>query len=231
MPTNSQISNIRIPTLSDAAVITNAVGNAITDLDRLLIPKYANATARNAANTSPQSGDLCYIIDQAAFNIRIGAGWYPWMTGWATWNPTWTTSTGANIPSLGNGVQVARYYQQGRTVHVKMNITAGSTTDYNSGTTNDNWGWDLPVNPSAAFQNSGVTLIGNGYIATGASGKGRCPVSLFLPGGNINLAQLIVTGADTSFTAFTNSGTVDAVTPYTWTTSGIIHFEGSYEAA
>lgn len=151
---------------------------------------------------------------------------------WQDWTPVWTTSTGANTPSFGNAVIIARYAQSALTVDWRLDIIFGSLTSFGGGGGSDNWRISAPV-PAAAIANE----AGSGEIQKAATPGGytnsagtRQPlrvrlttVSTFefeMSGGNIN-AVSTATGA----------GLIDAVTPWAWDSGAALRAWGTYEAA
>jgi hypothetical protein len=143
---------------------------------------------------------------------------------WQEWTPIWSTS-GASTPSFGNASVSARWAQSALTVHFRVDIVFGSTTNFGSGT--DNWRLSTPV-PAA----STIGGCGSGEIQNTASGTpgARQPIRVRLTttqtfefemsGGNIF-------GADTS----SGAGLIDASTPGTWVSGSALRFWGTYEAA
>lgn len=71
---------------------------------------------------------------------------------WTSYTPTWTASSN---PTIGNGTLSGRYVKLGRMVTVEINVIAGSTTTFGSGSYN----WNLPF----ASASSGVTAVGNAH--------------------------------------------------------------------
>lgn len=62
MTTFSARAALRIPELSDGPPnINTAVGNAVNDIDKVVIPVYSTFAARNSANPSPTPGQFCYV--------------------------------------------------------------------------------------------------------------------------------------------------------------------------
>lgn len=53
------------------------------------------------------------------------------MAAWATYTPTWTNSGGA--PTLGNGTIVGGYRRAGTTLHLRGQLSIGSTTTVGTG--------------------------------------------------------------------------------------------------
>lgn len=126
---------------------------------------------------------------------------------WLTYVPTYTNFT------LGDGTVTARYKQNGKTVHVAVIITLGSTSTVDT----------LPriSLPVAAFSNN-LAVPNIIYTDSGAAfyfGSGRLvgsTVELYAP----NVASTYPTLA-----------AVTATVPFTWVASDEIRFTLTYEAA
>lgn len=78
---------------------------------------------------------------------------------WQTFTPAWTAAT--TNPTLGNGTLVGRYMRIGRTVHVSITLTAGSTTNVGSGT----YLFSLPFTAA----NNGVGYLGTARFTVGGT--------------------------------------------------------------
>lgn len=72
MPTTSS-SALRYPDPSAAPNVAQDLQNLATDLDRKVIPAFANITARNTAIPSPVQGQTCSV--GGVLHIHDGAGW------------------------------------------------------------------------------------------------------------------------------------------------------------
>lgn len=92
---------------------------------------------------------------------------------WTPYTPGWIASAGT--PAIGNGQLVGRYILVGKTAHIQITLTAGSTTTY--GTVGASWGFVLPSGWIAAsdavfpYQMSDIGVqdyAGVGYIQNGA---------------------------------------------------------------
>ena len=85
---------------------------------------FASATARDAAVTSPQEGNVCYLKDTDAVMTYSGSAWVAVGT-----NPTWTSYTPTlNNVTVGNGTVDFKYLQIGKIVFVMGKFTLGSTS-------------------------------------------------------------------------------------------------------
>lgn len=72
----------RIPELADAPPnINTAVGNAVNDLDKMVIPQYATTAARDLANPTPVEGWVCYVSVNAnqgrTLQVYQDGAWVP----------------------------------------------------------------------------------------------------------------------------------------------------------
>jgi len=93
---------------------------------------FANAAARDAAVTSPQEGNVCYLKDTDAVMTYSGSAWVAVGGGASTsYTPVWTSS--GTAPSLGNGTLTGKYSRVGDLVYFSMKLTFGSTTTAGTG--------------------------------------------------------------------------------------------------
>lgn len=104
-------------------------------LQKQVVMYFATVSARDAAITSPEKGMIAYTDDVGVY-WWYDAGitqWVPLAYGWqwTTYTPTWT-STGT-APAIGNGTLSGRYAQQGKTVHLVVEISWGTTTSAGTG--------------------------------------------------------------------------------------------------
>lgn len=142
---------------------------------------------------------------------------------WSAWTPTWSTSTGSNTPSFGNASVDCKYAQAGDIVYFEMEITMGSTTNFNSGTTSDNWRFSLPVTAAET-----QLVAGSGEIQDGTAAE-RWPVRARVDTTTTFAVELV--GRNYNDTVNNSSGLVDAVTPFTWANTDRILLHGHYQAA
>lgn len=142
---------------------------------------------------------------------------------WAAWTPTWSTSTGSNTPTFGNATVDCKYAQSGDVVFFEMEITMGSTTNFNSGTTADNWRFSLPVTAAET-----QLVSGSGEIQDGAATE-RWPVRSRVDTTTTMAIELV--GRNYNNSANNSSGVVDAVTPFTWASTDRIVLTGHYQSA
>lgn len=137
-----------------------------------------------------------------ATNIPSGA--------WTSYTPTWTTTTGANVPSLGNAVTNCAWSRVGKTVFVRFQVSFGSTTNFGGGTSADNWRWGLPVQAAASM----VTGSPLGMLSLNQGAPNNCMGSALI---DTNLTfNVLLSSAAVSGTPATSSGFIDSASPWTW---------------
>lgn len=139
-------------------------------------------------------------------------------TGWAyqTWSPTWTNLT------VGNGTQVARYVQIGKTILFWNSLILGSTSSVGTAPV-----FTLPVTaqgayPSAAYGN--IQIGGGLFVRSGDNAY------------QINVLLLSTTTA--RFGAIATNGSyatgvvaIDSSTPASWASPDTFEWWGTYETA
>lgn len=132
------------------------------------------------------------------------------LAAWTSWVPAWS-ATGTAV-SIGNGLFVGRYMQDGKSVVAKFTITAGTTTTYGTG----NYQFSFPVTPHASF----VAEDAMGVCSWRRSARGAG--TLVYAG--VGIALVAMGGA--------SGGTLSQTTPGSWA-SGDVICSGtfSYEAA
>ncbi|MFG2307674.1 hypothetical protein ACGFS9_03125 [Streptomyces sp. NPDC048566] len=138
------------------------------------------------------------------------------------WTPTWTTSTGAHTPSLGDATVNCRYARCGDLVVANFEILFGAGTNFNSGTTSDNWRFGLPVVAAATTQAIGFMELN---FSTSVRGVARCRLT------STAAFELELSSGRPDGTAVTNNGLADAQSPETWASGDAIRGILQYEAA
>lgn len=219
---------------------------------------FASAAARDAAITSPQEGQCCYLKDTDAVLTYSGTAWVgfddsnaiqnsivdakgdivaasaadtparlavgandllltaasgeatglKYTGGWATWTPTLT-----NIVK-GNGTEVARYCQIGKTVTVYYSLVFGSTSSISSFPQ-----ISLPVNASQTD------------FATGTGTYGDAGVANYLGRVWMNTATTAYGICDRTDGAYSKFESVNASIPFTWGTGDKYVQNFTYEVA
>lgn len=142
---------------------------------------------------------------------------------WSSWTPAWSTTTGSATPNIGNGVYNCLYMQAGDLVNALFEVSFGSTTSFGGGGGADNWQWTLPVPAASAYP-----IVGAGEIHH-TSGTSRLVVRSRV----ISTTHFCfeVASGRVDYVALVGSGIIDAVTPWTWTSSGAVRATLTYRAA
>ena len=109
----------------------------------------------------PKTWVVGETVSAALLNQEIRDQWNSILGAWTAYTPTWTASTSA--PSLGNGTVVGQYMKIGRTCHVVIMLTIGSTSTPGAG----NWRLSLPF--QAATIGSGSPGVLTWTYSTSAS--------------------------------------------------------------
>lgn len=131
---------------------------------------------------------------------------------WETWTPTWENLT------VGNGTQTASYKQIGKTVAIKLRLVFGSTTSI-SGT--------IAIVPPVTAANSYINtraIIGNVVLEDAGTVNIAGGISMTTTT-KIAIQRMTVVSSNPSYSS------INATTPFTWTTNDEINFSGVYEAA
>lgn len=197
----------------------------------------SQGTATNSALTASVTGDT-----QARFNVRMD-GQLEWGPGnatrdinlyrgnsttlvtddnfqaanftpgaWVSYTPTW--NSGGTAPVIGNGTLAGRYSITGKTVNVVINMIAGSTTTFGTGS----YTFSLPFQAA----NQVVSSVGHAHLLDTTRWAGNIIVS---PNA-LNAGPFFPTSqTDTRLTAITST------VPQTLTTSAQIRLTFAYEMA
>ncbi|WP_030333835.1 hypothetical protein [Streptomyces sp. NRRL B-1381] len=110
------------------------------------------------------------VVSAAIMNQEIRDQFNSMFDAWTAYTPAWTSS--GTAPSLGNGNVSGRYMKFGRTVHVVITLTWGSTTTPGSG----NLSFSLPAAAASAFPgtlNATCTTTGTVNFMVGAAPLGN----------------------------------------------------------
>lgn len=153
-----------------------------------------------ALNTSAPSYTSGQVVTAAQLNaLQDGI-----QAAWTAYTPT--ASGGLTV---GNGTWGAAYMRIGKTIHVRVLFTLGSTSAVASAIS-----VSLPV---AQLVNGSVVLAGH-VLDSSAGATGRLP------------ASAVGNGAGT-VGVYTSGGSLTSTVPFTWATGDVIAFSGTYEAA
>lgn len=168
--------------------------------------------------TAPASPYVGQFYDNGTDLLRWnGSSWdtYQKIPGaWTSYTPTWTAGT--TNPVLGNGTLVGLYQQFGKTIHYQINLTAGSTTTFGSGT----YAFALPFTSA----NRGGTYIGNAHLLQSARYVGHFIIS---PGTSAASPSF----PDSTLSPITRHSLWTPTVPLTYASTGQMRITGTYEAA
>jgi hypothetical protein len=180
---------------------SNAIQNAIVDAKGDLI---AATAADTPARLAVGSNDTLLVADSTA------STGLKWAGAWTTWSPSVSGFT------LGNGTQVARYCQIGKTVFIEYSFTMGSTSTFTGLPV-----ISLPVNykgslvfapiGSAEFEDRDIALYWGRAVIQSSS--------------NNLLVYLDKTDA-----TYDRDGYPTSTVPFTWGTNDRFFVCGTYEA-
>lgn len=134
----ARIRELQGRVIATETVANNAVPEGIFDAKGdLIVASAADTPARHAASGT----------DNRLLNARAAAtNGVEWVGGRTTYTPTWTGS-GSN-PAIGNGTLTGSYLRLGDMVFFTINVTAGSTTTFGSGS----YSLSLPITAAATFK-------------------------------------------------------------------------------
>ncbi|MFD7791036.1 hypothetical protein [Streptomyces sp. NPDC059759] len=104
---------------------------------------------------APRTWVVGEVVSAAIMNQEIRDQFNSMFAAWTSYTPTWTAPT--TNPVIGaNGTLTGRYLKLGRTVICEINVIAGASTTWGSGSYN----WLLPV----AAANAGISVVGHAHI-------------------------------------------------------------------
>lgn len=155
-------------------------------------------------------------------------GWSAWKKlihdpgAWVSYTPAWTTSSGTATPSFGNATISCKSFKLGRKVDVRFEVTFGSTTNFGGGGTGDNWDFSLPYTAAGTSDTIGWLQIqqSNDKICIGRA--------------RLVTATTFRTSLSAGFadgTAITNTGDMDAQSPFVFASGNSIKGQLTYESA
>jgi len=165
----------------------------------------ADNLASNAVTTAK-------IADASITNAKLNTAAGELGGAWQDWTPTYTSF------SLDNGTVVAKYVQQGKTVHFSITITLGSGS-----TVSSNMRISLPVTANDNINSSTPIALGR-MLDSSASTS----VMATLEWESTTTMQVV---ALTANAAYIGVASTTADIPFTWATNDTMQFTGTYEAA
>lgn len=160
---------------------------------------------------SPRTWVVGETVQAATMNNEVRDQFNSMFAAWTAYTPVWTGAT--TNPVLGNGTITGRSIKVGRTCHVQIDLTCGSTTTYGSG----GWLLSLPYTSAA---------VGTRAAAVHAFLSQRFPGQI-----------LIAPSATTGQIFFPASGSVSnlsvgaAAVPFTWAAGATLRATFTYETA
>lgn len=179
---------------------------------------------RNSANTSVAQLNDAGVAQVSDLSATNAAAWTV-TTNTAVIN--WTTSSGAHIPTWGNATMTYAYKVVLGILHFSMSITFGSTTNFNGGTTSDNWSFSL--SPSGIYTVQPIFVsatlpFGFGRVSQGSADTLPAMIRADATG---TAAILDTAGGWQGGGAVTNPGVIDAASPTTWASTHSIQYWGA----
>lgn len=196
-----------------------------TDTTRFLVyngSSWENKAFSNLSLTSsthPTSansfvGEQIYETDTKNTLVWDGTNWRNIQTGpWTDYTVTWS----ATGNSIGNGQLKGSYCKIGRTVHVRIDLVGGSTTNWGSGVYS--FSLPFPANIPGTFPSGTITWAGS-FVAAQSGGSAFYTL------------QSMIRAADASnvYGLVNTSGNfMGATNPATWTTTATMTIGITYE--
>ncbi len=150
------------------------------------------------------------ILDGNVTNAKLATTTNQPGGAWESWTPTWANFT------IGNGTNDCKYKKVGNTIEFRIVTTLGSTSSMGTSPT-----FTLPVTSITSPHTFLPIAWGNFYDASAATYKD--------PG--IAIWTNTTTATVRRYDGNNDGNTVSSTTPFTWTTSDAMLFQGTYEAA
>jgi hypothetical protein len=160
-------------------------------------------------NTTASTWVAGTVVSAAQLNLEIRDAINGLQSAWTAYTPTLTGIT------LGNGTLTFAFNRVGKTITVRGNFVAGSTTTYSAATL----GFSMPVAPHASYTATGAAAVGPAWISpTGAARTG-------------GIAFIPVTAVFNFLCGTPANSIVTNLVPATWGTTSVLTFTATYEAA
>jgi hypothetical protein len=175
------------------------------------VPRFADATARDAEITAPVLGMRVVLTSDEITYRYNGTSWKAWESAWTTY-----TTTLANI-TIGTGTQsfLYRYVQGGVEVEGQINFSTGSSMG--SGPT-----FTLPVAMDSTYVNDAP--LGSGKVLATAN----YPILPWRSSSSTTVVALYAMNAAGTYTSLTS---VSATVPGTFTTGSNVYVFVRYRPA
>jgi hypothetical protein len=176
------------------------------------VQTFANATARTAAIPSPTEGIVTYLNDTDRLDVHNGTAFVPALStgAWVSYTPTLTNVT------LGNGSISAKYNVIGKTMHIQVKLTLGSTSSVTGAPR-----VSLPSGFTTATAN--FAPIGMGLSAV--AGVAYTTQTLVLNSSTIYSVVMVANGT------YVSVFDMSSVIPGTWTTGSLLELHATLELA
>tara|TARA_R110002096_G_C14649938_1_gene726363 strand:+ start:3896 stop:4540 length:645 start_codon:yes stop_codon:yes gene_type:complete len=202
-----------------------APGDVLTAADvdgylmRQTVMTFSNASARNTALSGVlDEGMVAYLEDSDIVTFYNGSAWLEMMSESQTWTPAWTNVT------VGNGTLTAFYQRNVDLVSVQVKLVFGSTTAFTGSIQ-----MSLPIAPTDTDE--AVNTL-SGYARAASTGSGTTPISFKKLGSSAGAArtlQIVEVYTSGSEVRWANDyAAVDATHPFTWATTDVFVFGGTY---
>jgi len=161
-------------------------------------------------STTPRTWVVGEVVTAAQLNTEIRDQFNDLFAAWATYTPTWTATT--TNPTLGNGTLNGRYKQIGKTVHLAIELTFGSTTTPGTGT----YAFALPATATSSV----ARILTGQAVTSGGRGDLTCVIA-----GGTTVAPFAPSAASPPTSQLTGSGMFSAA----WAAGNFIRIDGTYE--
>lgn len=162
---------------------------------------------------APKTFVVGEVVAAATLNVEIRDQFNSMFDAWTAYTPSWTGAT--TNPVVGNGTLVGRYMKVGRTCHVQIDLTCGSTTTYGSGA----WSMSLPATAAAG---SGTIRSGTCHAFLSQRFLGQILVS---PSATTGLLYFPAS------TAVSNLSSASSTVPVVWASGGQLRISFTYETS
>ncbi|MFD2839323.1 hypothetical protein ACFSYH_01895 [Populibacterium corticicola] len=108
----TDLQGFPIPEPDEANDIPEDLMTLVNEIEKTVVQRYATLAARNAANPSPNDGEVCYVESENAYYVRLNGAWRIAYsdTGWLTSGIAIAAQTGWSISSY-------RLKREGNRVH------------------------------------------------------------------------------------------------------------------
>ena len=167
-----------------------------------------NSNSRIGENSFPGGGTIVWGTNADTDEFQAHGEWTEYTTS------QWLSSSSPQ-PSIGNGVYRMWYKKMGKTVHVRFQWQAGTTTTFGTG----NWVFSLPANVNTSVTNARWIGTARYNHAGTISYNGIVPECNWALGSSMLLVNA------------TGGSLVGVTSPFVWASGDEIHVEIVYEAA